>query len=140
MMMRSNDAFLPDNGRLLERNKKGITIVHHYKSLSKPKNSSQTKVLDFLISVIFAEGYEEKINQLAEIGLDYVFLRDVAASLEPDSSALVFYIPRNMLLDTRRLLSALSLLNGTLYHASFPDIVENAILTLEHSYSSKSNN
>lgn len=132
MMMRSTIAFVPDSGRLLERDRKGKVIVHHFKTLPASQEFTQTKFLDIFIEILFAEDHEVEINRLADTGLDEIFLRDVAKALAPDSSALVFYIPRKMLVDTHRILNILSLLNGTLYHANFPDEVEEAIMALEY--------
>lgn len=131
IVMRSNRTFVPESGRLVERDSNGRTVVQQHKVLSYPQNGTQSKVLELFIDAIFGNVIEERLSQLTDSGLDEVFLRDVVKALQPESSALLFYIPRDFLVDTRLLLSSLELLRGTLYHTSFPDEVEAAILALE---------
>jgi len=130
IVMRSSGTFVPESGRLVKRDRYGKAVVQQHKILSYPQSETQSKVLELFIDVIFGNAIEEQFSRLADSGLDEVFLRDVAKALQPESSALLFYIPHDFLVDTRHLLSSLALLRGTLYHTSFPDEVEASILAL----------
>jgi len=130
-MIRPIKNILLESGRLLECDKQGNLSVHKDRTLSDSQINTQARVLDLLVGFFFLKDRELELSRLSKIGLDEVFLSDVFKALRPDSSALVFYIPRDKLVDTRYLIKTLSMFNGTLFQASFPDDVEADILALE---------
>jgi len=130
-MIRPIKNILLESGRLLECDKQGKLSLQKDRALSDPQINTQARVLDLLVGIIFLKDRGLELSRLSEIGLDDVFLNDVSKSLRPDSSALVFYIPRDKLVDTRFLIKTLSMFNGTLYQARFPDNIEGDILALE---------
>jgi uncharacterized membrane protein len=133
-MIRPIKNILLENGRYLECDRQGKLTVHQNKPLSDPQINTQSRVLDLLVGIISLKDCELELSRLSKIGLDDVFLSDVFKALRPDSSALVFYIPREKLVDTRYLINTLSMFNGTLYQASFPDDVEADILALGETF------
>jgi uncharacterized membrane protein len=114
---------------VVERDNQGQTIVHQYKLLPDSLNRPEGKVLETFTCALFGDS-DDGILQLADAGLDEIFLQDVAGALQLEKSALVIYIRRDRLVDTRRLLDALGLLQGKIHHVCFPDEVEDAIINL----------
>jgi hypothetical protein len=68
------------------------------------------------------------ILQLSEAGLDKMFLQDVVQALKPDTSAFLIFVPEESLIDTRRYLTFLPILEGTPHHTIFPSAVTTKIL------------
>jgi len=114
----------------VERDNQGQIIVHQWKLLSDSPHRNESKFLEAFIYTIFGESHA-RIQKLSDAGLDEVFLQDVVGALQPENSCLVVYIRHDRLVDTRRLLNALGLLRGKIYHVSFLDKVERAIMNLE---------
>ena len=71
----------------------------------------------------------KQAEQLVEAGLDRHLVEQLRAALSPGDSGLVIYIPPESLAEANRLSTVLSLFEGRLYHAEFPEEVEKALLT-----------
>jgi hypothetical protein len=69
-------------------------------------------------------------EQLVEAGLDRHLVEQLYVALSPGDSGLVIYIPPESLAEANRLSTVLSLFEGRLYHASFPEEVEKALQRL----------
>jgi uncharacterized membrane protein len=77
---------------------------------------------------VFGNSPQDGIHKLADAGLDEFFLKEVSEALNPDSSALFIYVSQDSLADTHRLLQTLALLKGEVYHTTFSEAVEEAVL------------
>ena len=77
---------------------------------------------------IFGISSADGRRQLAEAGIDPLFLQDVVQALKPDSSAYLIHVPRDSLIDSRRYLKILERLQGDPYHTTFRPQVEEALL------------
>ena len=58
IMMRSISALLPESMRLLERSRQSNVIMHQLRTLTFPKNLTQTKILDLFSEILFADEHE----------------------------------------------------------------------------------
>jgi uncharacterized membrane protein len=65
---------------------------------------------------------------LIAAGLGERFLNDVIASLQPDRSALLCFIPRSNWIDERQVLGLLSTYEGQLHKTTFSNQVVDTIL------------
>ena len=71
-----------------------------------------------------AEGHHPK---LPHVGLDEFFLQEVMQALAPNSSALLIYVPHNSTADTRALLNALALFDGTVHRTTLSPEAEQVL-------------
>jgi len=127
-MMRDRQVMGIDKATAVIKDKSGRTLIHQSWELGTYTQTEQSHVLCQLAESIFGSDMQENQAQLTEAGLDHVFLKNVAAALGPDSSALLFYIPQDSLSDTNRLLDILMQMRGALHHTTFTTAVTETIL------------
>ena len=127
-IMRGKQLFGLGNAALVTRDRSGQAAVHQRWDLPAYPRGPQGRLPVLFADAIFGPTPEQGAQRLADAGLDMVFLEEVATALHPDGSALLIYIPPDSIVDTRRLLDALALFEGSLHHTSMPASVEEAIL------------
>lgn len=127
-IMRGKQLFRLDNAALVTRDRTGRASVHQRWDLPFFPRGRREHLPVLFADAVFGSTPEEGVQKLAGAGLDEIFLREVATALEPESSALLIYVPSETIADTRRLLDVLELFDGKLHHTSMPAAVENAIL------------
>lgn len=77
---------------------------------------------------IFGRSSVNGHRRLVEAGLDPFFLQDVVQALQPNRSAYLFYVPGGSPIDVQRYIESLERLQGDLYHTTFRQQVEEALL------------
>jgi uncharacterized membrane protein len=123
--MRDSQLFGLENVVLVSRDSNGGAVVHQR---WKPPDQPSSQFPRLLADAVLSRSSEERVKWLADAGLDEFFLKEVSEAMNPDSSALLIYIPQDSLTDTHRLLKTLALLEGEVYHTTFPEEVEEAVL------------
>jgi uncharacterized membrane protein len=108
--------------------KSGQVVITQAWDLTRYPHGVEGRVPGGLLRVLLGEATIIDKQNLAEAGLDAIFLHNVQEDLTPDSSAVLYYISRESVTDTQRLLDTMSRLRGTLYHTTFPKTVEETIL------------
>jgi uncharacterized membrane protein len=127
-IMRGRQLFGLENTALVTRDRTGQAAVHQRWGLPAYPRNPRRRLPALFADAIFGPARDQGARRLTDAGLDEIFLKEVATALDPDGSALLIYIPPDSIVDTRRLLDALALFNGKLYHMHIPAQVENAIL------------
>jgi uncharacterized membrane protein len=113
---------------LIRRDNQGKAAFQMRWQESDHSYNNHSRLAGAFAEAIFGNSSAEGRRQLAEAGLDPLFLQDVVQALKPDSSAYLIYVPRESLIDTRRYLEVLGRLRGDLYHTTFRPQVEEALL------------
>ena len=129
-MMRDRQAMAIDRATAVIRDRAGRILIRQSWEVGAYHQNEEIKVMRFLAEVIFANDAQESQAALTQAGLDHVFLKNVHKALAPDSSALLFYIPKDSLTATDRLLVLLRQMRGTLHHTTFTTAVTETILSL----------
>ena len=110
------------------RDKLGEITLQLRRKESDRLNNSHDRLAGDFAEAIFGNSRAEGRRQLAAAGLDSFFLQEVAKALKPDSSAYLFYLSRESLIDAGRLIEILEGLQGDLYYTTFQPEVEEALL------------
>ena len=132
-MMRESKAFGLDNTAMVERDGAGKVYIHQYSRYPVWEPVSDDTFLILFTEAIFGDIQEDSARPLIEAGLDKHILENVANTLLPNSSALLMFFPQDSLVDTRRLLDALSKFKGTMIHTIFPSQIIDSVLELTRS-------
>ncbi len=127
-MMRDRQMMGIDKATAVIKDKSDRTLIHQSWELGTYYQKEESQVMGLLAEAIFDATAQEIQTQLSQAGLDHVFLKNVTTALGSDSSALLFYIPQNSLVDTDRLLNLLRQMRGTLHHTTFTTAVTETIL------------
>ncbi len=121
------------NAVVITKDQAGLIALYQRWQLPATPVDPDSRLSKLFAEAIFCGFPKIKLERLVAAGFDERFLNEMVASLQPDGSALLYFIPRNNLIDERRLLDALASITGTLHKTSFPDEV------LETTYESASN-
>ena len=130
-MMRDWQMMGVDKAAAIKRDISGRTTFHQSWEIGVYPNPKETQILRNLADAIFNDVNPQGQATLIDAGLDPGFLKNVVSALGPDSSALLFYVPRESLIDTERLLDSLTKMRGTVHHTTFTTAVSDAILNQE---------
>jgi uncharacterized membrane protein len=123
--MRDSQLFGLENVVLVSRDSAGRAVVHQR---WEPPAPTSSRLPSLVADAVFGNSPQDGIHKLADAGLDEFFLKEVSEALNPDSSALFIYVSQDSLADTHRLLQTLALLKGEVYHTTFSEAVEEAVL------------
>ncbi len=121
------------NAVVITKDKAGLIALYQRWQLPATPVDPDSRLSKLFAEAIFCGFPKIKLERLVTAGLDERFLNELVASLQPDGSVLLFFIPRNNLIDEGWLMDALASFKGTLHKTSFPDEV------LETIYESVSN-
>ena len=116
---------------LVHRDSAGIASFQMYWQEYVSLINHHSRLASLFAEAIFGISKVEGHLRLAEAGLDPQFLQDVVQALKPDSSAYVIHVPRESQIDAGRYVEILGRLNGDLYHTTFRQQVEEALLKQE---------
>jgi len=119
--MRKNRSFGLENAVLVVRDTAGKAFIHQFKRYPTWKPALNDSFLTLFTNAIFSGTADERERDLLIAELDEVFLEEVADAWQPSTSALLIFVPRQSLVDTRRLLNYLAEFNGTLIRTTFPE-------------------
>jgi len=84
--------------------------------------------LTLFTNVLFTDSQGSRKLGLVIAELDEMFLEEITDAWEANSSALLIFIQRESLADTRKLLDHLSKFSGTLIHTTIPSRIIESIL------------
>ena len=121
------------NAVVVTKDQAGLIALYQRWQLPATPVDPDSRLSKLFAEAIFCSFPKIKLERLVAAGLDERFLNELVASLQPDGSVLLFFIPRDNLIDERRLMDALASYKGTLHKTTFPDEV------LETIYESASN-
>lgn len=127
-MMRDSHTFGLMDAVIITRDTSGQAAVHQQRVFPTEMSSPSNRFAGLFADVLFGQLPEEMAQQLADAGLDKIFLQDIVAALGSDSSAILIYIPQDKLIDAQRLMNSLSLLRGTVHHTTISSSIEEVIL------------
>jgi len=126
--MRKTRAFGLENAVLVERDAAGKAFIHQFKRYPTWKPALNDSFLTLFTNAIFSGTADERERDPLIAELDEVFLEEVADAWQPSTSALLIFVPRQSLVDTRRLLNYLAEFNGTLIRTTIPEQIIESIL------------
>jgi len=126
--MRKTRAFGLENAVLVERDTAGKAFIHQFKRYPTWKPALNDSFLTLFTNAIFSGTADERERDPLIAELDEVFLQEVADAWQPSTSALLIFVPRQSLVDTRLLLNYLADHSGTLIHTTFPEQIIESIL------------
>jgi uncharacterized membrane protein len=128
MMMRNNPFLGAMNTVGVTRDQKeNVTIHSQSQSMLTPPDPS-CQLSNLIANAIFGKSPEQGIQNLIDVGLDEIFVKELASNLVPDSSLILNYVCRDSLVDTQQVIDAFSQFRGTVYHTTVLDEVEVGIL------------
>ena len=125
-MMRNSPFLGAMNTVAVTRDRKGNVTIQSQSMLTPPDPSCQLSNL--IANAIFGKSPEQGIQNLIDVGLDEIFVKELASNLVPDSSLILNYVCRDSLVDTQQVIDAFSQFRGTVYHTTVLDEVEVGIL------------
>ena len=126
--MRKNRSFGLENAVLVERDAAGKASIHHYKSYPTSRPILDDTFLTLFTNVLFTDSQGSRKLGLVIAELDEMVLEEITDAWEANSSALLIFIQRESLADTRKLLDHLSKFSGTLIHTTIPSRIIESIL------------
>ena len=126
--LRKTSAFGLENAVLVERDADLQAFIQHYKRYPAWKAPLDDTFLILFTKTIFGDSQGDRACDAVSQELDEVFLEGVTKAWEDKHSALLIFIPRESLLDTRRLLDYLSEYSGTLIHTTIPQRIIESII------------
>ena len=127
-IMRHKQLFGLENAVTVTRDRAGKVAIFQQRISPTDVHNPYGQISGILADAIFVLPPEEGLQKLVDAGLDEGFLREVRSALDPDSSALLSYIPQDSLVDTQRMIDTLKQFRGTLRYATVTAEVEEAIL------------
>ena len=116
------------NAVVVTRDHARLVTLYQSWQLPATPGDPDTQLAKMFAETIFSGYPKIKMKRLIAAGLDERFLNDMVTSLQPEGSALLFFIPRSSLIDERQLLDLLSLHEGMLHKTKFSQHVVDNIL------------
>jgi len=116
------------NAVVVTRDQARLVTLYQTWQLPATPADPDTQLAKMFAETIFCGDPKVNLEQLISAGLDEQFMKQMVSSLQPDGSALLFFIPRRNLIDERQLLDSLSAFEGKLHKTTFSDQVVSTLL------------
>ena len=116
------------NAVVVTRDQARLVTLYQSWQLPATPGDPDTQLAKLFALTIFCGDPKINLEQLISAGLDEHFMNEMVASLQPDGSALLLFIPRSNLIDERQLLDSLSAYEGKLHKTTFSNQVVDTIL------------
>jgi uncharacterized membrane protein len=126
-IMRNRHLFGLEHAAEITCDGAGQTALHHHWAPSTHPRGTRRHLTFMLSTAIFDLDAEGQHPKLPHAGLDEFFLQEVVQALAPNSSALLIYVPHNSTADTRALLNALALFDGTVHRTTLSPEAEQVL-------------
>ena len=96
----------------------GKVTIALKKELPAASKTSDAELLIFIAEMIFTDSENEMVQELAEEGLDDLFLERFSQAMDVKSSALLFLVSYTSTSDADELLNMLALFKGRIYQTT----------------------
>lgn len=96
----------------------GKVTITLKKELPAASKSSDAELLNFIAEIVFTDSENEMVQELAEEGLDDLFLERFSQAMDVKSSALLFLVSYTSISDVDELLNMLALFKGRIYQTT----------------------
>ena len=118
------------NAVLVERDASGKAFIQQHSHFPTWDRAFDDSFILLFTNALFTEDAETHKRELIASVFDECFVGEFEKAWQPNSSAMVIYIPRNSLVNSQRLLDYLSEYSGTLMYTTLPEQVIDSILEL----------
>ena len=103
---------------------KGGSFTYLYNESDDAQGNREIRILLSLAQLIFDPSQEAGVSPLIKKGLDYHFMKDIAAVMQEDSSALFLLVDKESGFDNHEILNTFALFKGTIHQTSLLSEVE----------------
>lgn len=116
--MRNGPLLGLQNVMIATKSGDGKVTITLKKELPAASKTSDAELLNFIAEMIFTDSENEMVQELAEEGLDALFLERFSRALDLKSSALLFLVSFTSMSDVDELLNMLALFKGRIYQTT----------------------
>ena len=129
-LLHSSRSLAINSALLLAVSETGEACVLQTSELASFPACREMRFLGSLARQVIDRDIEQMGHPLVDAGLDETFLNGLSQALTTESSAIIFYAPRDSLFDVSQLLAVLFQERGTVHHTTLTPTAAQTILEL----------